>query len=251
MDSAVVLLLLGSVIGVWGVRNSADRIPGAPRRFRSANAVVVGSVLILVGIWQSFHALLPAGNIGVVYRSAKHNYSVTFPAAPQTTEKSRDVDGQILDEETTMAKSSDGGMMFEVIVTDVPPGSPGPEAMENTRNAILAHTRNPIDLGSLLLGDTRGCELTYGEHGDKVRNRIRMFAVGGRLYKVMVVGTDDRIMSDEAARFLDSFVLTRLDRMPTDATRPAKPAASARRRPSRSVNMRRRARLREITSGSD
>ncbi len=62
---------------------------------------------------------------------------------------------------------------------------------------------------SVRLGNTTGLEILV-KLSDKNVSRVRLFAVGARMYQVIVDGPSDRANAEQATVFLDSFKLTAL-----------------------------------------
>jgi len=141
-------------------------------------------------------------------------FTVLFPGTPTEHKKSISTPGgplEVLYYELELP-GEDGKFLVgysEVAASSIKAGTED-KRLDNARDGALSSTKGKLKREkSLLLDNTYpGRELVIEIEG-KATVLLRLYAVKNRLYQVVVAGSVERVTSQDAAKFLSSFKLTR------------------------------------------
>jgi len=149
------------------------------------------------------------------YVSTAGKYKVQMPGTPkEETQNLKGPNGENLSLSTATVTKRDGG--FAVMFSDlsIPAGESEEQtqmrldvsregALKTIKGKLIKETKIALD------GKYPGRDIEAASPDGKQSVRMRIYYVGTRLYQVMLVGTPTSIASPDAAKFLDSFALTK------------------------------------------
>lgn len=141
-----------------------------------------------------------------VYTSPDGGYSIKMVHAPKTRELQAATGAGTLT--VHMAYIDHGNIAYSADYAEIPTGG-ALQPMTMIDTMVQQYNGQNLSVRDVSLGDVAGKEATFDVPGKSLSVRVRVFIVGNRQYRVMLVAPRNYLTSEDAETLFSSFQLTK------------------------------------------
>jgi uncharacterized protein (TIGR03000 family) len=140
------------------------------------------------------------------FTPSEGGFSIRMPGSPRR--KSTTAQTEVGEVAVTMYLLDRGEIAYSIDYADLPGGAV-PQVNFTINRIVAVYRGNQLTTKDVKLGGHAGKEAVFDVPEKDISIRLRAYAVGGRLYRVMVAGPRQFVRSTKADGFFDSFEVNR------------------------------------------